>query len=563
VISLAALIGIVILRPGPFSSHSASPTRGAAPAAKQVVRIVEGGTNGGDLNAIDPALIEYGGDYDKAQLVFPPLVMLDDAGKPVDWAAQSHETSGDGLTYTFHLRPSMRWSDGVPIDANTFAYSINRALDPCFASPVASYLFNLKGAAAFNATPCRAGANGLSADTLVGTSIVVTDPLTLTLHLKQPAAYFLGAFSYPTSWAVPKQLIDRYGQTKWVDHLADGAGFGGNLYKVVQWDHKEVFTLAANEAFWGQKPILQKVEWSLFQSGDTAWLAYQAGDGDVGFPTGTNATSAKTQPGYAVTPTLSVSYLRVNWALAPFDDARVRNAFSLAIDRTAIAHAIYKDNAIPTIHMIIQGLPGYNPDLKNAAGDSGDKALRANVAQASELAKAYAAEKCAGDFSKCTPIVYSSPNDATRLLLAQVLQQEWQTAFPGWPITVQSIARSLELKTFAKLQIGWDGWGADYPDAQDFLTLLWARDAQYNQSSVDVPAADALMKQADVSSDATGRLRQYQQAEQLLVDQGAFIAYAQPLSAWVVHPSSKLEQWRINAQYVTSLATWQHAYIAA
>ncbi len=94
--------------------------------------------------------------------------------------------------------------------------------------------------------------------------------------------------------------------------------------------------------------------------------------------------------------------------------------------------------------MVIKGLPGYNPDLKNAAGDTGDATIVANVAKASELAKAYAADKCSGDFSKCTPIVYTYANgSSTQLLLAQVLQQKWQTAFPGWNITLQGMDRSV------------------------------------------------------------------------------------------------------------------------
>jgi hypothetical protein len=67
-------------------------------------------------------------------------------------------------------------------------------------------------------------------------------------------------------------------------------------------------------------------------------------------------------------------------------------------------------------------------------------------------------------------------------------------------------------------------WAAGYPDPQDFVSMQWATDAPFNESAVGVPSADALMKQADVSSDTTGRLAQYQQAEQLLVDQDAFIA---------------------------------------
>jgi peptide/nickel transport system substrate-binding protein/oligopeptide transport system substrate-binding protein len=530
------------------------------------VQLLEGGTNALDIASLDPATIAYGSDYNRAQLVFPSLITLDDMSTPVDWAAQSHETSSEGLTYTFHLRSGMAWSDGAPINATTFAYSISRALDPCLASSVSSYLYNIKGAPAFNdAKNCAAGPDGLTTrGTLIGSSILVVDPLTLTLRLEKPEGYFLGELSYPTSWAVPKQLIDRYGQTKWTEHLADGAGFGGNLYKVTKWDHAGHFNLAANPAFWGQKPLVQKIEWTLYQSADTAWADYKVGLGDIGIPPPNELPQARTLPGYRETPTLSVYFLRVNWALPPFDDVRVRNAFSLAIDRKAVTTAVLNGGATPTMHMIIQGLPSYNPNLKNAAGDSGDKVNSANIPKAQELAQAYATDKCGGDFANCTPLVLAYfTNSPTANLLAQVFQQEWQTAFPGWPITLQGMDRQLEVETFAKLQIGLDGWAADYPDPQDFLSTLWAKDTPYNESSVDAPAATALMQQADVSSDAQGRLSQYQQAEQSLVDQGAFIAFAQPVFAWVVRPSAKLVKWRVNVQSVTGLSMWQQAYVVA
>ena len=568
IISIAALVGVLVIRPGLFPLRSASTGSGSrsvkidpprAPADKQILREVGLGVNGGDFDALDPALIQYGSDYARAQLVFPELISLDDVGKPVDWAAQRHEMSRDGLTYTFHLRSGMQWSDGAPIDATTFAYSINRTLDPCTGSPVATYLYSIKGAADFNGGICPDGATA-SANTLIGTSIVVPDRLTLQLTLEKPAAYFLGAFSYPTSWGVPKQLIDKYSK-KWTDHLADGAGFGGNLYKVTRWDHAGHFELAANDAFWGQKPIIQRVNYILYKDINTAWDDFKVGLGDVGFPPPSDLTYARTLPGYAEVPALSVSYLHVNWALAPFDDARVRNAFSLAIDRKALATYVSNGSALPTIHMIIQGLPGYNPNLKNAAGDSGDKTNSANVAKAQELAKAYAAEQCGGDYTKCPPIVYTFPTvSLTESFRAQVLQQMWQTAFPGWPITLQSIDVRILFKTISHLQIAWSGWGADYPDPQDFISLLWSKG---NSSSVDVPAADALEQQADISTDATGRLKEYQQAEQLLVNQGAFLAFAQPFFSYVVRSAAKVVKWSVNAQSFTALLTWQQAYIAA
>ncbi len=571
IILIAALAGVLVIRSGLFSLRS-SPTASVnadpprASADRQIVRIVGVGPNAGDLDTIDPALITFANSYEAAQLVFPELITLDDAGRPVDWAARSHEVSTDGLTWTFHLRSGMTWSDGTPIDANTFAYSIDRALDPCLASSVAYYLYNIKGAADFNDTRnCQAGPDGLTTTgTLIGRSIIVADQLTLTLTLAAPAAYFLEELSYPSSWATPKQLIDRYGQTKWTDHLGDGTGFGGNLYKVAKWDHAGHFAVTANSSFWGQKPVIQRIEWILYQSEDTAWADYQAGVGDIGFPPADNLSAARALAGYAEVPTLSVYFLRVNWTLAPFDDVRVRNAFSLAIDRKSITTSIDKGGAEPTIHMVIQGLPGYNPNLKNAAGDTGDKTNIANVVKARELAEAYAAEKCDGDFSKCIPVVLTYPTiSSTAYLEAQAFQQEWQTAFPGWQITVQGVDISVLLRNASTLQLAFGAWSADYPDPQDFLSGLWAKGAQFNESSVDVPAADALERQADVSNDAAGRLTQYDQAEQMLVDQGAFISIEQPLRAYVVRPAAKLVNWRINALSVTGLSTWQQAYIAA
>jgi peptide/nickel transport system substrate-binding protein/oligopeptide transport system substrate-binding protein len=537
-----------------------------APKDKQIIKPLDSGPNAGDLDTLDPGQIEFSTDYEKAVMLFPQLVTLTDDLKVVDSAAQSHEVSADGLTYTFHLHSGMKWSDGTPIDANSFAYSINRALDPCIGSVVAYYLYNIQGATAFNSKTCDAGADGLDKTSLIGKSIVATDPLTLKLTIAAPAAYFLAAVTYPTYFAVPKQLIDRFGQKTWPDHLADGAGLGGSVYKLTKWDKAGHLDFTANDSFtWGKPAIIQQVNYTLYKDVATEWADYQAGVGDVStlFPAA-DITTAKGLRGstYYASTELALDFLRVNWALKPFDDARVRNAFSLAIDRNTIAANVYKSLRFPTIHMMINGLPGYNPNLKNAAGDSGDKANAANLAKATDLAKAYAAEKCAGDFSKCPPIVYNYGNSSpTQQLLAQVLQQQWQTAFPGWNITLQGIDRSVELKTFYKLQIAWDAWGADYPDPQDFMTLLWSKDAQYNQSSVNVPAADELMKQADINPDQTGRLKEYQQAEQLLTDQGAYIAIGQRVLNGIV--KNTISGMRVDGAGTYSLSNWQTSYVRA
>lgn len=156
------LLTVLILLSGcapawPFPQPTPDPK---LPDAQQLFRPLETGTSAGDLVTLDPALMDFPSDRNLAQLMFPQLVMLDEHNKPMDWAAERHEVSADGLTYTFHLRKGLTWSDGAPIDAQTFAYSINRALDPCTESDVAWYLYLIKGAEAFNGDVGSGGVAG-------------------------------------------------------------------------------------------------------------------------------------------------------------------------------------------------------------------------------------------------------------------------------------------------------------------------------------------------------------------------------------------------------------------
>src|SRR5689334_14977706 len=127
-----AIVGVLLMtlltgcnQPWPFSQPTPNPK---LPDNQQILHLA------GAIHDLDPALVYSSEDVQFAQLIFPQLVTLDEQQRPIDWAAERHEVSADGLTYTFHLRKGVTWSDGTPIDANTFAYSINRALDPCTGS---------------------------------------------------------------------------------------------------------------------------------------------------------------------------------------------------------------------------------------------------------------------------------------------------------------------------------------------------------------------------------------------------------------------------------------------
>jgi ABC-type transport system substrate-binding protein len=135
---LAILLAVLLAGcglPWPFPPQP-TPDPGL-PDAQQVFHPLASGVNADTLaspdtpDTHDPAQILFDLDYGMAHLIFPQLVTPDENQQPVEWAAESHEISADGLTYTFHLRKRMTWADGSPIDATTLAYSISCALDPC------------------------------------------------------------------------------------------------------------------------------------------------------------------------------------------------------------------------------------------------------------------------------------------------------------------------------------------------------------------------------------------------------------------------------------------------
>jgi peptide/nickel transport system substrate-binding protein/oligopeptide transport system substrate-binding protein len=204
-------------------------------------------------------------------------------------------------------------------------------------------------------------------------------------------------------------------------------------------------------------------------------------------------------------------------------------------------------------------LPGYNPDLADASGRKGKDAIKPDVVTARKLANEYASEKCGGDFVKCPPVVFMvTSNRPTTALVAQAMQKGWQDAFPGWSIVIGGPCR-LQICPGRTFQLTNASWGADYPDPQDFMSLLWTTSASYNRDSVSISQVDQLCAQADSMSDLSARIPLYQQAEQLLITQGAAIPYAQPLTTYVVR--SQVVGWSIASSGETPLSAWQGTYL--
>jgi oligopeptide transport system substrate-binding protein len=522
-----------------------------------------------DIKTMDPALDADYYSYFPIFMTFPNLVTLDQAGNIQPWAAASMP-SFDSATnsYTFKVRPGLKWSDGTPIDANTFAYSINRSLSPCTGSGVTYYMYAIKDAAAYSTQKC--GTDGVSITgtikSLIGDSITVPDSLTLNIKLSQPAPYFLDGLSYPTGDAQPQQLIQQFGTKNWTSHLTDNGGFGGNIYKVKVWDHKGNLDLVRNPNFWGTAPKLREVDFHIYKTAEAEYADYLDGKLDQGVAPVSQYKSSKTRSDFHEVPFLSIGYYQPNWAKAPFNDLGARQAFDLALDKDVLANQVSQGTDIATNHIVPQGQPGYDTSL---VGPDGTPGTSGNVTAATKLMDTYATASCKGykpgsnQFASCPAVTLYDSNSPSIVTQDQAAVQMWQTAFPGYPIKTQFV----DFNTLLSLiyspnapQIFGIGWVADYPDPQDWLSLQFGTGAINNTGSVVVPAANTLMTQADQDL-GSDRMSLYNQAEQLLVTNVAWISLGQGKTFYNL--PTYVHNFQFSALGVITLSTWQQMYLTS
>jgi oligopeptide transport system substrate-binding protein len=562
-LTLATLASVLTMLLAACGGNSGTGTQ--APDSKQVMSVsLVPAAN--DIRRMDPQRITDLYSYSAASLVFPGLYIYDNDYNIVPWAASALPTVSDGgLTYTFKIRPGLKWTDGTPIDANTFAYSWNRGLDPCTTSGGASYLYPIKGAAAFNAGTCADpnATNPVSTDSLIGKSIVVQDPQTLVVTLEKPYAYFLPTIAATAIvLATPKQLIERYGLNAWTDHLADNGGFGGNLFKLTVWDHKGTVQLTRNDSFWGTKPKLRQIDFKIYKDADTSYNSYLNGQVDVaigGLPPTATYPQMKTRKDFHQSANLANSYLSPNWKKAPFDDLAARQAFALAVDRDALL-AVANGAGIATYHIVPQGEPGYFDGLKNIDGATGAAANKANAAKAKELITDYANRKCGGDITKCPKVTYETSNTPSNITGSQALLQMWKTAMPGYPVAVNNVDFGTlinDVYSGDAPQIFGIGWIVDYPDPQDWLSLQFLPGSSVNTTNVNDPAANELMNKADVEQKQQTRFQLYNQAEQIMVNNVGWIPTSQQISVWLFD-GSKVAGYRQNTAGYVTLPDWQN-----
>ena len=416
-----------------------------------------------------------------------------DDGHNVPALATSWEPLTPGPGFRFHLRQGVTFHSGRPFTARDVKYTFEELLRPGSKAGIStSYLDFLVGAKEFK--------DG-TAKELSGVTIV--DDHTVDIALTKPDVLFpIYPIAFMDSGIVAEQGSD------WMTKVSAGTG----PYKFKQWRRSVSVDLEANKSYWGGAPKIDGVSFLVVPNADTALSQYDAGELDFVdvYASATRRVLRDDRYNHDLIrePRAQSTYLAMNQNLyAPFKDKRVREAISIAIDRQGMVKGLYGGAAFVLNGVTTPGVPGFYSDAREIKYDPAK-------------AKALLAEAGFPDGHGMPPIEISA-TDASKDELTYYANQFQRVL--GMQITVKVVERATFIRAMNAGEVAFFPWGwtADYPDAADYLSLMYYSSSPYNRGRWKNADYDELIDEALATADDSKRVALYWKAERIILDDWA------------------------------------------
>lgn len=461
--------------------------------------------NGDEPQALDPHITTGAPDFHVISSMFEGLTALNPKTLELEpGAAASWELSDDLMTYTFHMQPEGRWSNGDPVTAQDFVYSWQRAMSPELANQYAYMMYFIEGAEAFG--------QGETTDfSTVG--VKALDDKTLQVKLTSPTPYFLQILDHHTYYPVHPATIEKFGGmtarvSKWT---LPGNLVSNNAFKLKHWELNKVIEVVPNEHYWDADVVKlkgihfypisqQQVEERAFRSGQVhLTFTPQMAIEKIATYDQNEPELIHKDPGYS-------NYFYIfNTTREPFDDVRVRKALSYAIDRESLVKRVTKGGEVPAYHFVPPDPEGHQPKSYFTYDVEKAKALLAEAGFPN------------GEGFPAFDILYNTHDNHRKIALA--IQQMWRTN-----LNIQANLTNQEWKVYLNTQQNKDydvsrkAWIADYLDPSNFYDLLLSYGGN-NDTGWKSAEYDALVEEAQHELDTTKRWALYEQANKILSDE--------------------------------------------
>lgn len=473
---------------------------GCSPPPHETGRTLNRG-NGPDIKSLDPAFVQGLWESFVVGDMLMGLTTEGPRGEPVPGAADGWNVSPDGLTWTFHIR-SHRWSDGTPVTAADFVAAWRRLVDPNTAAPYAYNLWIVKNGEAVSTGRLPPSALGVRAQ----------DDCTLVVTLEHPASYLPELLDIPAAWPLPRHVLRRYPKswTRPEHYVTNGP------YIVREWIPGDHITLVKNPRFYDAAHVaIDTVNYYQTSDANAGLRRFRAGQLDTlyQFPSEEIDWLRRHLPQAVRTSAyLGVAYFAVN--IARFPDRRIREAINLGLDRQALTEKIRRVGETPAYRIVPPGISGY-PGHAGLDFES--------VPMASRIARARALMKALG-YGEHRPLHMQllttvSPDSKRNAAAFQAMMAKIHIAIDIAVVEGQVFQQMVQKREF---DIATPSWIADFDDPGNFLDLL-KHDSGENYAGYDNPRYDALLAAADRAADPLQRAGLLRDAEQLALDDRAWV----------------------------------------
>lgn len=459
-----------------------------------------------DPDSIDPRIVRSIKDLTLAKQLFEGLTRLDCEGKPVLAIAETVNISKDLKTYTFKLRASI-WTNGDKVTAHDFIYAWSKVVDPAFRTDYSHMLYPIKNARLIREGKCPVDALG----------VLALDDRTLVVQLEEAIPYFLELTAFPTFFPVRRGIDEQ--QPKWSSKAEYFVGNGP--FVLDSWKSRDELKLVKNTNYWDKDNVrLNGIIFSMITDNNTEAELYQKNELDwLGLPISHSISTdllqhLKSQGKVSSYKVAGTFWFAFNTQKAPFDDVRIRKAFSFAINRAdIIEHVLQGNQTVAT-----SPVPECLSNRKEACFIDGD------VIEAQKLLECYLADKQISKEQFPEVVLYHTPQERNAKI-AQAVQQQWQKAFEI-PIKMESVEgkyfrSQIRLGNFS---IATSQWVADFNDPIAFLEIFKYHKSEanglgMNETNWQNDQFIALLDQSKTAPDASSRIELLESAERLLVNE--------------------------------------------
>ena len=544
-IAAAAMAGALAVS---LAACGSSASTGAANATGEAADAAEAGSNGFTVQlgpnpeTLDPALNAAVDGGNTLITIEEPLLIIDENNEVKPGQAESYEVSDDGLTWTFHMRDGLKWSDGSDLTAADFEYSFKRLASPDTAAPYAETVVGMiDGYQGAIGNPDEDGNTTTDPDWDALNVHASEDGKTLTVQLSYPCSYFDKLASFVATSPVQQATVEANGDawcTEPDTYVCNGP------YMITEWTPSERIVLSKNPYYVGgwdsSKIVSDTITLLLLEDSSASYAAYNSGEAQLvkDVPTDEIPSLTRAEDGgdFYLDEIMGTYYISLNDQEEPFTDVRVRKALSLAIDRDYVANTIMQGIYTPATALVGPGIVdenGYFMDNANGGEPYISDDYEANL----EEAKSLLAEAGYPDGEGFPTITYSANDAGYHIPVAEYLQQAWGEL--GITMNIDKVEWSsfIPMRRAGDYDISRNGWSMDYNDPSNMLELFTTNNGN-NDGKYANPEFDQVIEDSRVA-DKTAHFEKLHEAEDILMNDAACIPVAYYNDFWLQSPSLK------------------------